>query len=460
MRPSPSTMALAGFLLLTCALGLWRTSRPLPSSHVERTGTGTISFEGRIIGAPEIADTSISYVVGDLSFSGSMIGGRLLARDRRMWPRHFYGERVRVMGELRVAEHDGYGASLRSRGIQATMFDPWIETVSPAPLSAFGILIRIREMIEGRIRELFPEPEASLAIGLLTGTRASFPARLTDDLRRSGLTHLTAVSGSNVAIVLVVLESLIFWLPRRLRLLPLVGGVFLFGIFTGASASVIRACIMGSLGVLALHAGRLSGARRTILWTLGAMLLWNPLLLTGDLGFQLSFLSVIGILEVSPHLERILRRVPDTLALRESVALTLSSQITAGPWIAFKLGTFSTVSLGANLLAAPLVPWAMLGSAASVTASVIGLGLPVAFVARLPLQGIIAVAHWPASLPFASVDGIVIPAWVVMAYYAALVSVLWRLERTKNRPGGTGAAERTNDHTLRIMPASDRRPGP
>ena len=440
MRLDRSTAALSCFLATTYLLGAWRTSRPLPAAHVERTGTGTAVFEGRIVGAPEIADTSISYVVGELSSSGSSVAGRLLARDRRMWPRHAYGERVRVTGEVRVAEHDGYGASLRTRGIQATMFDPWIETLSPAPASAFGMLTRIREAIEGRIREVFPEPEASLAVGLLTGTRASFPERLTDDLRRSGLTHLTAVSGSNVAIVLVVLEGLLFWVPRRFRLLPLVGGVFLFGTFTGASASVIRACIMGSLGVLALHAGRLPNARRAILWTLGAMLLWNPLLLTGDLGFQLSFLSVIGILEVSPHLERVLRRVPDMLALRESVALTLSSQITAGPWIAFKLGTFSTVSLASNLLAAPLVPWAMLGSASAVAASVAGLGLPAAFVARLPLLGIIAAAHWPASLPFASVDGIVIPAWALAGYYAALAGVLRYANGRKGRPGDAGTA--------------------
>lgn len=412
-------------------------NKPTPERHVERLGTGSLVLEGRVANAPEIADTSISYTIGDITHSGSAIGGKILVRDNRMWPRYAYGETVRLAGTLRIAETKGYGASLRTRGIQATMYGPRIDHLSPPPISAFGTLTAIRETIEGRIRQLFPEPEASLAVGLLTGTRASFPPSLTEALRRSGLTHLTAVSGSNVAIVLVVLESLLFWLPRRFRLIPLIGGIFLFGVFTGASASVIRACIMGSLGVLALHAGRMSQARRTILWTLGCMLLWNPRLLTGDLGFQLSFLSVLGILEVSPYILPFLKRVPDILGLRESIALTLASQITAGPWIAYALGNFSVVSLPANLLAAPLVPWAMLGSSLATLLSVVGLGLPVAFVGRLPLAGIIGAAEWPASLPFASIDSLRVPLWAIGTYYALLVGALWLLERRTKRVQAT-----------------------
>lgn len=432
MRISAATAVLTIFLAAVLALGTWRTRRPPNARSVERMGTGSIVLEGRIVNAPEIADTSISYSVGALSHSGARLEGKILVRDRRMWPRYTYGEIVRVTGRLETAEHEGYGKSLRTRGIYATMFGPRIESLTPAPLSAFGILIVIRETIEGRIRQLFPEPEASLAVGLLTGTRASFPPTLTVALRRSGLTHLTAVSGSNVAIVLVMLESMLFWLPRRWRLVPLVGGIALFGLFTGASASVVRACIMGGLSVFALHAGRMSQARRTMLWTLGAMLLWNPRLLTGDLGFQLSFLSVLGILEISPYLESFLKRVPNILALRESIALTLSSQIMAGPWIAYALGTFSIVSLPANLLAAPLVPWAMLTSAFATVFSLLGLGLPIAFIGRLPLQGIIAAAEVLASLPYASLDELAVPLWAIAAYYALLVGVLWILERRRN----------------------------
>lgn len=440
MRIDPPTLALAGFLALTLVLGAWRVNRVPGPYHVERAGTGTVVLEGRIADAPEIADTSISYVVSNLSLSGAALEGRALVRDNRMWPRHDYGETVRLVGKLKIAEHEGYGASLRSRGIQATMFGPRIDTIEPAPSSAFGTLVAVKEAIEGRVRRLYPEPRASLAVGLLTGTRASFPASLTEDLRTSGLTHIVAISGSNVAIVLALMETLLFWIPRRWRLWPLVGGVALFVLFTGASASVVRAGIMGGLGVLALHAGRVSQARRTILWTAGAMLLWNPLLLTNDLGFQLSFLSVLGILEVSPHLEKLLARVPNVLALRESIALTLSSQVAAAPWIAYKLGNLSLVALPANLLAGPLIPWAMLFGAVSVLLSPIGLGLPAAFMGDVPLSLIIAVAQGTAAVPHAALDGLAVPLWAIVGYYAALVAVLWALERAKTpRPFPDGA---------------------
>lgn len=429
MRIDPPSIALAGFLALTLVLGVWRTSRSPGPYHVERAGTGTVILEGRIADAPEIADTSISYVVGDLSHSGAALEGRVLVRDRRMWPRHAYGGTVRLTGKLEIAEREGYGASLRSRGIQATMFGPRIDDIEPAPPSAFGVLVRVKEAIERQVRRLYPEPQASLAVGLLTGTRASFPASLTEDLRTSGLTHIVAISGSNVAIVLTLMETLLFWVPRRWRLWPLVGGVALFVLFTGASASVVRAGIMGGLGVLALHAGRVSQARRTILWTAGAMLLWNPLLLTNDLGFQLSFLSVLGILEVSPYLEKLLSRVPNILALRESIALTLSSQIAAAPWIAYTLGNLSLVALPANLLAGPLIPWAMLFGALSVLLAPVGLGLPVAFIGNAPLSLIIATAEGTAAVPHAAIDGLSIPLWAISAYYAALIIALSALSR-------------------------------
>lgn len=462
MRIHASNAFLTCFLIIVALLGVWRTHRDPSGPHVERLGTGSVILVGRIADLPEIGDTSIAYELEDLAIvdgggARAAIGGGVLLRDRAMWPRHAYGERVRATGTLSIAERDGYGKSLRAQGIQATMFARSIDTEEPAPLSAFGILGAVREAVEGRLRQLLPEPEASLAVGLLTGTRASFPEPLVEALRTSGLTHITAVSGFNVAIVLVLLEQTFFWIPRQWRLGPLLGGLALFALFTGASASVVRACIMGGLGVLALHAGRLSQARRGVLLTAGIMLLWNPRMLTGDLGFQLSFLSVIGIMEVSPLLEPLLKRVPNVLALREGIALTLASQITAAPWIAYALGNVSLISLPANLLAAPLVPLSMLLGAVTLLLSPLGLGLLAAFVVKIPLTLLIAVAHGTAAVPFAALEGLRIPLPLLVAYYACLA---WTIRRMQKPRPGEEAGYRDVVQALRSIASTDRRPAP
>lgn len=178
--------------------------------------------------------------------------------------------------------------------------------------------------------------------------------------------------------------------------------------------------------MVALHAGRISQARRTIAFTAGIMLLWNPRLLMDDLGFQLSFLSVLGILEVSPHIEPLLKRIPNTLALRESIALTLGSQFTAAPWIAYKLGNISLVALPANLLATPFIPLAMLTSFLAVVLSPLGLGLPAAFVGNVPLTAIILAAKSTAALPYAAIDDMTIPLPFLIGYYTLLVAILWK----------------------------------
>lgn len=429
-RPLTSNLALIGFLLCVALLGVWRTHHVSHTPHIEHAGTGSTMLTGRIAAAPDIRDTSIVYVLDDLlqqeGGSGTtLLGGHILVYDRSMWPRYVYGETVRVTGAVQPATDDGYGRSLRARNIHATMFAQSIATRTSAPWSAFGTLISVREAIEGTVRQFLPEPEASLAVGLLTGSRASFPQPLTDALRRSGLTHITAVSGFNVAIVLVLLEQCFFWVPRRLRIWPLLLGLFLFTLFTGASASVVRAAIMGGLGVMALHAGRLSHARRGVILTAGIMLLFNPRLLVGDLGFQLSFLSVIGILECVPLLEPLLKRIPNVLALRESIALTIASQLTAAPWIAYALGNISIISLPANLLAGPLIPLSMLLSALATALSPLGLGLIVGFCAYIPLTLIIAIAYGTSALPFAAMNDVHVPLWALVVYYAFLAGMLW-----------------------------------
>ena len=196
--------------------------------------------------------------------------------------------------------------------------------------------------------------------GLLTGSRKGIPADLMESFNATGLTHIIAISGYNITIVIAIMSSLLFWLPLRWRFVPSILAIAIFTLFVGASAAVVRAAIMGILGLIALRSERISNVRLTLLWTAFFMLLWNPKYLWYDAGFQLSFLSVIGLVEIGPKLERYFTKVPQLLGIREALQMTVAAQISTAPLILFLFGRVSLISPIANVLVAPAIPFAML----------------------------------------------------------------------------------------------------
>jgi competence protein ComEC len=193
--------------------------------------------------------------------------------------------------------------------------------------------------------------------------------------------------------------------------------------FVGGSASVIRAAIMGSIGLFAMHNGRLPHARLAVLWTAFFMLLWNPLQLWYDAGFQLSFLAVIGLIELQPILNEWGKRIPEFGGIREALLTTIAAQCTTTPWSAYVFGQFSIIAPLANILTTPLIPMAMLFG---FLGSVIGWPIPIlgqliGFPAFLLLTFIIRTTEILAHIPFASAHIEHVSAWIVAGYYVGLV---------------------------------------
>ncbi len=375
----------------------------------------TVTVRGKIVDAPDTRPTVTKYtvlansiIVGKKEIN---VTGKVLVSDMGGWPEYEYGDSVTVSGKLMKPEpidNFAYDEYLSVRGIYAIMPRAHIEqersnralTVSD---HFFRSLFSLRAAFEFEINRIFPEPHASLLAGLLTGSRRGIPAHLTDDFRMAGITHIIAISGYNVTIILTLLSGLLFWIPLKKRFPFLIAAVVIFTFFVGASASVVRAAIMGVLGLLALQTGRQTTVRLTILWTAFFMLLWNPLTLWYDAGFQLSFLAVIGIAELSTPLKKLLRRVPETLALRESLIATLAAQIATLPLTMVLFRQISLIAPVTNLLVAPIIPIAML---LGFIATMLGmlyppLGLLVGYLCFALLHAIILIAQTCAHLPFA-----------------------------------------------------------
>ena len=262
------------------------------------------------------------------------------------------------------------------------------------------------------------------------GDTSLLPAELEGDFRAAGLTHLMAVSGANLAVVLAAGLWLAGVGGAGRRALAVVGIVLvvLLVVVTRWEPSVLRAGVMAGLVLLGVATGRGPGGRRALCLAVVVLLLADPGL-AGALGFQLSVAATAGVLWLGPAVARALPdRVPERV--RRAAGMTLGAQATAVPALAIALGPVSLAGLPANLLGLPLAGGPMLlGVIAAATAPVAPWAATLACRLADPfLLALIAVARWAASLPGGSVT-LTGPARAVPAVLVA-----------PRRDGGGGAA--------------------
>ena len=217
---------------------------------------------------------------------------------------------------------------------------------------------RLQRAIVLRIEAALDPPVAPWVAGLLLGDDSGFSPKWKEIFRRTGTTHLTAVSGYNVALVLSAVQVALVRLPvgRRLRNALGLAAVAGFVALTGSPASVLRAAFMLSLTTIVRETlGRPVKPLRALLLAVLALVLIQPRMLTDDRGFQLSVLAAFGLAALAPPLEatvfRFLPKQP-----REWAAQSLAAAIMTAPLIAWMTGRYSLVSLAANIATAFFIP--------------------------------------------------------------------------------------------------------
>jgi competence protein ComEC len=260
---------------------------------------------------------------------------------------------------------------------------------------------QIRDRAEDGLGRGMPAREAELARGFVLGEDDPIDAVTVEDFRRSGLSHLLAVSGQNVALLALLAIPLLaaFGVPLRTRLLWILGSIIVYVPLAGAGPSILRAGVMGGLGVLATLAGRRGSRLYALALAAVVTLAVDPGIGT-DVGWQLSFAAVLGILALaSPLRAAIVARTGARGwrgALAEGAAVTVVATLATAPLIAFHFESLSTTTLLANLLVLPAVAPAMwLGMLAAVAAQVRGFPVEVLNAISAPLFAYIAqVATW------------------------------------------------------------------
>jgi competence protein ComEC len=370
----------------------------------------------------------------------------------RFYPEYRLGDELILRGALEKPANLGdfdYAAYLAKDEIFSIMSFPEIEKIGGGKGRRLNLgLNRAKRAFEANIDSALPEPHAALLKGLILGERESLPPDLVEDFRRTGTSHIVALSGYNITLVgrsfmnfLLLLTApfyTAFWLA--------VGAIAAFVILTGASPSVVRAGVMGILVLVAQREGRVYRMTNALVFAAAMMIFHNPRILRFDAAFELSFLAASGIIYLSPHLERRLdtlrhklsfgdrklnlerNKEPALFPLKQIFIDTLSAQFMVLPFIIYLFGSVSLVSPASNVLVLLAVPYSM---AAGFLTGLSGffsdtLVMILGWASWVLLEYEIRIIEFFAEAPQAALAVPKFSGWVVGGAYLLLAYWLWK----------------------------------
>lgn len=389
-------MVLASFGALFLILGLSYYSFFEYKTHVDLPYNQNMEVTGMIIKNPEIDYKQQKLVVKWNKRDSHLPKDAFILVTAPHFPAYHYGEIIKIKGKItepqNFTEFD-YRSYLKRYLIFGTIQNAENITYmgkSKSISTRFNSsLYNISIYFESIINKILPEPHASLADGILLGVKKNIPDSLMTLLQNTGLTHIIALSGFNVTIIVVVLvELFVIYLGRRNTTYVGSALVILFVIMTGASPSVVRAAIFSLLILFGTLMGRKADNLNLMLLAALVMVGLNPYILRYDLGFQLSFLAFAGLIYLGPLISNFFDKVkskffPDLL--KPALAETLGAQFATTPLILLTFGKVSLIAPVANILIVWIVPWVML-----LTFFVGILGM-----ISLPIGKAVAIFLWP-----------------------------------------------------------------
>jgi len=275
---------------------------------------------------------------------------------------------------------------------------------------------------------------------LILGIKRNIPDYFNDALSKTGLTHIIALSGYNITIILIVLGNVLLGYLNRKQVF-IVGMLFVlaFVVLTGAASSVVRAAIFSLMVIFGKTIGRQADFTNLILLAAVTMLLLNPFLLRSDVGFQLSFLAFAGIIYLSPVIKKIFekekyKKIPEWI--KNPLTETLSAQILVTPLILTIFGRVSFISPLANVLVLWIIPLSMGLAFAVGLAGIIfyPLGFVLAFLLWPCLEFIIQTVLILSKMPLASLE-LKSGLWAVGLILYLLIAVYfgWLMKKFKIR---------------------------
>lgn len=417
-------LLIVNVLIISCLLGWWRGSNFATewARWQDLYGSPAVIYVTSSEDAVYGKRSQITFMATQVTTeNGEVLRGNMPVSGFGA-PAVMAGDRLEVSGTIRK----GYGA--------------YPASMSFAKLTVLAhhnnLIYEARRRFGAGLVSALPEPLGSFSLGLLTGQRSGLPDQVKQDLLMVGLTHIIAVSGYNLTIMLRASQGLFKQRSKRLSCLLSLCLIAVFLVITGAGASIVRAAIVSVISIATAYYGRQLSPFHILALAAVITALANPNYIWRDASWYLSFLAFYGVMVIGPALghwlpERVREFVPLAVLLE-----SLSAELMTLPYVLHTFGQMSLVGLIGNLLVVAFIPLAMLlGFAAGLA----GTFLPmfagwVAWPARMLLNYMLDTAHLLAGVPHIFREDIQFGWGDMLATYCAVVIASLLLYRLTNRP--------------------------
>jgi competence protein ComEC len=434
---SHKKLVVIGFCILFLVLGIWRHQQiELEILNSELRKLNDLDKQLTLIGIVS-AEPDIREKTQKLTIKIEDLKGKVLVTTNR-YPEYQYGDKLKITGKLKtpqVFEDFNYKDYLLKDGIYSVMDWPKIELLERGnyqnltQLIYAKILILKNKLREAIFQNLSP-PQSSILAAMILGDKKTLSEETKTKLNVTGMRHITAISGLHITILSTILMTILlgFGLWRQQAFWFSIILIIFFVIMTGLQPSATRAAIMGGLYLLAQYFGKIGSSSRIIVFAAVLMLLLNPLLLRYDVGFQLSFLAMLGIIYLSPIFQDWFKKIPNVFQLRNLLSMTLSAQVFTLPILIYNFGYFSIIAPITNILIVPLLPYIMgLGFFSGLGGIIFPLlGKILSLPCWLLLTYLIKLIDWFSSFSFIFLT--IKISWVLLILsYLFLALITWRL---------------------------------
>jgi len=401
-----------------------------------------IGFVGKVIKEPDVRQDNINLLINvekitineiDISMSGKI----LVTANR--YPEYQYGDKLNIIGLLKephIFEDFNYKNYLRKDNISAVIYYPDISTIKDnSPLFNFyKKILNFKDQMREVINQDLSPPQSSILSAVILGDKKNISNEWKEKLNKTGVRHITAVSGMHIVILTSILMNFLIRIgfSRGKAFYFTIGFIFLYIILIGFPPSAVRAGIMAGLLLLAQKIGRMSQSQRGIIFAATIMLFQNPFLLKDDVGFQLSFLAVLGIGYALPIFQNWLKFIPENkyLGIKDILGMTFSAQIFTLPILIYNFGYISLISPLTNILIVPILPLIMISGFIFSLMGIFGqfLGWIFSFPAWFLLTYITKIIDLLYKISWASLE-LKVPWFYFMIFYSSLVYFIWRLRK-------------------------------